>query len=90
MPFAGTKQGHVLDKKRRRRDENARKYVISLRISDQEKKILEAAAESSCKNVSEVVREALELWLHNRSTAQKRKPATAAVQQRCTTRGATL
>lgn len=93
MPVAGNKQGQALNKKRRRRDESARKFVISLRISDQEKKVLEAAAESGSKNVSEVVRAALELWLQKRRPTlfEERKSNNAAsITQRCTTRGVTL
>ena len=95
MPFAGdTMQTQTLKKKqRRRRDEYARKNVVSLRIPDQEKKILEKISEASSKNVSEVVREALELWLDNRRTAvfDLERNATATYNQtRCTTQGVTL
>ena len=95
MPFAGDNmQTHNLKKKqRRRRDEYARKNVVSLRITDQEKKILEKISEASSKNVSEVVREALELWLDNRRTAvfDLERNATATYNQTCcTTRGVTL
>lgn len=52
--------------KTRRRDESALKNVVSLRISDQEKRILEKITKSSSKNVSELVREAIEFWLAER------------------------
>lgn len=50
----------------RRRDEHARINVVSLRLSNQEKRILDRITKSSSKNVSEVVREAIEFWLAKR------------------------
>jgi hypothetical protein len=50
-------------KKSRIKEEDALKHVVSLRISDQEKRILERCTEASCKNISQVVREAIDLWL---------------------------
>jgi len=51
---------------KRRRDDSALKNVVSLRISDKEKKTLERITKSSSKNVSEVIREALDLWMAQR------------------------
>lgn len=38
-------------------------HVISLRVSDREKQLLEQISRKRCKNLSMVVREALEDWL---------------------------
>ena len=40
--------------------------VISLRISDDEKKALEKLTRSTSKGISEIMREAIELWISNR------------------------
>lgn len=53
-------------KARRNRDESALTNVVSLRISDQEKRELEKITKSSARNISEIVREALELWITKR------------------------
>lgn len=53
-------------RKGRKRDETALKNVVSLRISDQEKLVLEKITASTRKNVSEIVREAIEFWLAKR------------------------
>jgi predicted DNA-binding protein len=50
----------------RRRDEQALTNVVSLRISDREKRLLEKITKSTSMNVSEVVREAIDLWLARR------------------------
>jgi len=42
------------------------KNVVSLRISDKEKQVLEKITRSTAKSVSDVVREAIEYWLSNR------------------------
>lgn len=55
--------------KTRRRDEHALTNVVSLRISDQEKQLLERITKSTSKNVSEIVREAIEFWLAKRQRA---------------------
>ncbi|WP_298266856.1 ribbon-helix-helix protein, CopG family [Geobacter sp.] len=56
----------VPKKKQRRRDETALTNVVSLRVSDQEKRALERITKSSSRSVSEVVREAIEFWLTKR------------------------
>lgn len=40
--------------------------VVSLRVSDKEKRVLEKITQSSSKSVSDVVREAIEFWLSRR------------------------
>jgi len=42
--------------------------VISLRINDEEKKALEKLTKSTSKSISEIMREAIDLW-----TAKRRK-----------------
>lgn len=51
---------------RRRKDVEVLHNVVSLRISDQEKRELERITRTSAKSVSEVVREAIEFWLAKR------------------------
>lgn len=51
---------------RRRKDEHVLSNVLSLRISDQEKHELEKITKSSSRSVSEIAREAIELWLAKR------------------------
>ena len=45
------------------KDKKVLKNVVSLRVSDQEKQVLETMTRSSSKNVSDIVREAIDLWL---------------------------
>ena len=59
-------RGEAKTKLRRRRDDTVLTNVVSLRISDQEKRVLEKITKSTSKNVSEVVREAIEYWLAKR------------------------
>jgi len=56
-------RGEPKKKIKRRRDESALNNVVSLRISDQEKRELEEITKSSSRNVSEIVREAIEFWM---------------------------
>lgn len=49
-------------KRGRRKDPEARNNVVSLRINDQEKRLLDRFTQATRKNVSDLVREALELW----------------------------
>ncbi|ACH39940.1 transcriptional repressor, HgtR-related protein [Citrifermentans bemidjiense Bem] len=42
------------------------KNVVSLRVSDQEKDLLERLTESTSQNVSDLVREAIGFWLAKR------------------------
>lgn len=56
-------RGEPKKKIKRRRDESALNNVVSLRISDQEKRELEEITKSSSRNVSEVIREAIEFWM---------------------------
>ncbi len=59
-------RGESMKKSKRRKDADALSNVVSLRISDQEKRELEKITKSSSKNVSEIVREAIELWISRR------------------------
>jgi len=54
-------------KVKRRKDENVLSNIVSLRISDQEKRIIEKITRDSSRSVSEVVREAIEFWLERNS-----------------------
>jgi hypothetical protein len=42
------------------------KNVVSLRVSDREKRVLEKITESNSQSVSDVIREAIEFWLSKR------------------------
>lgn len=67
MPYHKKQYSREPKKSRnRRRDEHALTNVVSLRISDQEKRILERITRSTSKNVSELVREAIDFWLAKR------------------------
>lgn len=59
-------RGEAKQKVKRRRDESALTNVVSLRISDQEKRELEKITKSSARNISEIVREAIEFWIAKR------------------------
>ncbi|GAB7026042.1 ribbon-helix-helix protein, CopG family [Geotalea toluenoxydans] len=59
-------RGEPRKMQKRRRDDSALTNVVSLRISDQEKRVLEKITRSSSKNVSEIVREAIDFWLAKR------------------------
>jgi len=59
-------RGEPIKKSKRRIDAESLGNIVSLRISDQEKRELEKISRSSSKNVSEIVREALELWISRR------------------------
>lgn len=55
-----------MKKSKRRKNEDALSNVVSLRISDQEKRELEKITKTSSKSVSEICREAIELWISKR------------------------
>lgn len=59
-------RGEPKQKPKRRRDESALHNVVSLRISDQEKRELERITRSSAKNISDILREAIESWIAKR------------------------
>lgn len=59
-------RGESMKESKRRKDADALSNVVSLRISDQEKRELVKITKSSSKNVSEIVREAIELWISRR------------------------
>lgn len=63
---AAPRAAPVLQAKKRSKkakDKKVLNNVVSLRVSDQEKQVLEAMTRSSSKNVSDIVREAIDLWL---------------------------
>lgn len=59
-------RGGSMKKSKRRKDVEALSNIVSLRISDQEKRELEKITKSSSKSVSEIVREAIEFWISRR------------------------
>jgi hypothetical protein len=59
-------RGEPKRKFKRRKEEEILHNVVSLRISDQEKRALEKITRTSAKSVSEIVREAIEHWLTKR------------------------
>lgn len=48
--------------RKNRKESEQLQNVISLRISDEEKKTLEKLIRTTSKNISEIMREAIELW----------------------------
>jgi ribbon-helix-helix CopG family protein len=67
MPAQENQRGEAPRKRARKRTEKTiLKNIISLRVSDREKKVLEKITESNAMSVSDVVREALEYWLARR------------------------
>lgn len=59
-------RGESMKKAKRRKEAEALSNVVSLRINDQEKRELEKITKSCSKNVSEIVREAIEFWMSRR------------------------
>lgn len=59
-------RGESMKKDKRRKNADALSNVVSLRISDQEKRELEKLTKTSSKNISDIVREAIELWISKR------------------------
>jgi predicted DNA-binding protein len=59
-------RGETMKKSKRRKESDALSNIVSLRISDQEKRALEKITKSSSKNVSEIVREAIDFWISRR------------------------
>jgi len=53
-------------KKKRNRTEQLQN-VISLRINDNEKKSLEKLTKTTSKSISDIMREAIDMWRSNRS-----------------------
>ncbi|BCS52792.1 ribbon-helix-helix protein, CopG family [Geobacter sp. SVR] len=52
--------------RKRRLPEKTLDNVISLRISDQEKRKLERVVKKTSKNMSDIMREAINLWINKR------------------------
>ena len=61
-----TRESKAAKKKKDRTDQV--QNVISLRINDEEKKALEKLTKSTSKSISDIMREAIDLW-----TSQRRK-----------------
>jgi len=53
--------------KEKRQKKEQLKNIISLRINDEEKQTLEKLTKSSSKSISEIMREAINLWSSQRS-----------------------
>lgn len=66
MHYQQQQRGSGKKKFIRRKDTEVLHNVVSIRISDQEKRELEKITKTSAKSVSEVVREAIETWLARR------------------------
>lgn len=66
MHYQKQYRGEPKKKFKRRKDEDVLHNVVSLRISDQEKRELDKMTKTSSKSVSEIVREAIEYWLAKR------------------------
>lgn len=66
MHYQKQYRGEPKKKFKRRKDEDVLHNVVSLRISDQEKRELDKMTKTSSKSVSEIVREAIEHWLAKR------------------------
>jgi len=67
MQTEQTKYSRTAKRKSTKRKVNpVLKNVVSLRVSDQEKLLLEKLTESTSQNVSDLVREALGYWLSKR------------------------
>lgn len=52
--------------RKKRKDVDQLQNVISLRINDEEKKALEKLTKSTSKSISEIMREAIDLWSSKR------------------------
>jgi hypothetical protein len=59
-----TRESKAARKKRKEVDQL--QNVISLRINDEEKKALEKLTKSTSKSISEIMREAIDLWSSKR------------------------
>ena len=52
--------------KKKRKETEQLQNVISLRINDEEKKALEKLTKSTSKSITEIMREAIDLWSSKR------------------------
>lgn len=52
--------------KKKRKETEQLQNVISLRINDEEKRALEKLTKSTSKSISEIMREAIDLWSSKR------------------------
>ena len=62
MRIKEKRQAEKPARKARRKLPEAKHNVVSLRMNDQEKRLLDRFTEANRKNISDVVREALQLW----------------------------
>ncbi len=60
--------------------EDARYNVISMRVSDDEKATLEALTHQSCKSISRLMREAIELYARQTQSFSGRKTGRLRVE----------
>lgn len=75
----------VAAKKRSPRKKNPKdtpvlKNVVSLRVSDQEKRLLERLTRATSQNVSDLVREAIGFWLAKRHARSSSKVPSQSLQ----------
>ena len=61
-----------------RMSENPRYNVISMRISDEERETLQELIDTTQKSVSDIMREAMELFRHQLVTGQREMSRKAA------------
>jgi hypothetical protein len=52
-------------------ESRTRRHVISLRITDQEKELLDTMSFSSAQNISELLREAMICWLSQQTSTSR-------------------
>jgi hypothetical protein len=57
------REGKATARKTGRKEESARKNIVSVRVSDQERQLLEQITKKTYRNVSDLVREAIECWV---------------------------
>ena len=63
----------VIRRKPRKKEQEVLNNVVSLRLSDQEKHQLDRVTAATRKNVSDVVREAIEFWLRRKGNLLRRE-----------------
>ena len=63
MPYLNSFARKSKKKTKSLKEKSVLKNVVSLRVSDQEKEVLENITRSSSKNVSEIIREAIDFWI---------------------------
>jgi len=82
MPGDQIKYDKVSKKKSAKKKEStAMKNIVSLRVSDQEKRLLERLTRSTSQNLSDLVREAIGFWLSKRQKVFSKNKATGSTLQ---------